>query len=219
MFKARSKSLTPNLKDFEGLHEALWDKIRNDEVLGQYAERCKKAILLTTEEMIALWTATPDEPWATIIHADFWVNNIMFRRGDDGKVNDVKFVDFQNYLYFNPIREMVFYIYSSTDKNVQENHIPDLTDLYYETFLRTLTKMGCDTTPFNRKSFDEHIPQSASLEFLHLCFMIKVLTLNAKEIEMDYDKIKDMMVGYQGNQLYLDRLRKLVLRFLEQNWI
>jgi len=218
VLKERSKSLEIKTEEFEHFQENMLKKIAEDPQLAIYVDRCKVAILDTFER--GLWTLTPDEPWSTIIHSDFWVNNIMFHRDENGRVDDIKFVDFQNYLFLNPLREMVFFLFSSTD--VSEDCFEKLIDLYHETFLTVLDRMGCDTEPFTREKFDEKLFADARFEIMHLFFMLKILTLDVQETEVkdNFNKdLKDFMMTYEGNQTYIQRLRKIVLYFIKRDWI
>lgn len=216
--KKRAKCLEYNLDEFANIHKQLLSKMEEDPELAPHIDRCE-VVMEKSVETKEMFTAVPDEPWSTIIHSDFWVNNIMFHRDEEGRVDDIKFVDFQNYLFLNPIREMVFYLFSSTAEEVTEGHINKLIDLYHETLISVLERMGCDTRPYSKEDFDAKLLRDAKYEFMHVCFILKVITMNAQETKFNYDKMKDILVTYQGNHLLLQRLRKVVLYFIKHNWI
>lgn len=197
--------------DFERVQKDMLTKIAEDPQIAAHIDGCRSALFDTKES--GLWTAVPDEPWSTIIHADFWVNNIMFHRDENGHLDDMKFVDFQNYLFFSPLREMIFFVLCSND-SVRDEDMEELIDTYYNTFLLVLKRMGCDTEPFTKDKFDAKLTEDAKLEFLHICFMLKVVTLDVKETEFNYDKME-----YQGNELFIQRLRRVVLYLAKRNWI
>lgn len=217
VLKERSKCLEMKWKndEFERFQDDMLKRIAGDPPLAAYVDRCESAIRESFGR--GMWDLPPDEPWSTIIHADFWVNNIMFHRNENGQVDDIKFVDFQNYLFFNPLREMVFFLLSSTD--VSEDDFEELIDLYHETFLGVLNRMGCDTEQFTREKFDAKLLTDTRLEAMHIFFMLKILTLDVKETELKYDNMKDFMMTYQGNQSFIQRLRKVVLYLVKRNWI
>lgn len=218
VFKYRSKCIDfENNNDMQASNEILLKKMKEDPEMNVYYEKAVE--LFNPEVMLKAWKDPPNEPWSTIIHSDFWVNNILFHRGEDGKVDDVKFVDFQNYLFFSPLRELVFYLFSSVDDNVHENHIEELIDLYHKTFIDVLTRMRCDTTNFTREKFDAQLPKDGKIEFIHLTFMLKVLTLDTKETNMNYNGIQNFITHYEGNKLFEERLRRLVAYFGKHNWL
>ncbi|CAL7944486.1 unnamed protein product [Xylocopa violacea] len=192
--------------------------IKEDPEMSPYYDRCNK--ILTGLTMDELWTDVLREPWTSIIHSDFWVNNVMFHRSEKGKVDSVKFIDFQMYMYASPMRDLLFFLYSSVNDDVTEEQIEDLMDLYYEILLNTLTKMGCNTEQFSKEDYKAKMAEDAVREFVHLCFMIKVLMLDTKEInDFNVDKMETVICDHAGNKKFVDRLRKLVLTFVKRNWI
>ncbi|XP_011699954.1 PREDICTED: uncharacterized protein LOC105457151 [Wasmannia auropunctata] len=213
--KIRSKCLELKMDEFERFQEDMLNRIAGDSQLAVHLDRCKTAVSISSD--LGIWTKAPEEPWSTIIHSDFWVNNIMFHRDENGRVDDIKFVDFQNYLFLSPLREMIFFLFSSTD--VSEDEIEKLIDLYHETLLAVLDRMGCDTEPFTREKFDAKMFTDAKLESMHLFFMLKILTLDTQETELKLDNMKNFMISYQGNQSFIQRLRKVVFYFVKRDWI
>jgi hypothetical protein len=112
---------------------------------------------------------------------------------------------------------MIFFLFSSTD--VSEDCLEELINLYHETFLAVLDRMGCDTEQFTREKFDAKISDDARLETMHIFFMLKILTLNVQETDFKYDNMKDFMITYQGNKVFIERLRKVLLYFVKHDWI
>ncbi|XP_050454122.1 uncharacterized protein LOC126852884 [Cataglyphis hispanica] len=215
VLKEHSKCIKLETEDFAHMQSDILKRIAEDPEIAVHVDRCNAA--MTNSFKYGLWDALPDEPWSTIIHSDFWVNNIMFHRDENGRVDNVKFVDFQNYLFFNPLREMVFYLFSST--NVSDDRIEQLMDLYHETFVAVLTQMGCDTESFTREKFDAKLASDAKFEFMHLIFMLKILTLNVQEDEFSTKDMRNFMRTYQGNEAFVQRQRKIISYFVQRDWI
>lgn len=215
VLKERSKCIQVTTEDFKHTQDGILKRIADDPEVGVHIDRCSATMKETIK--YGLWNALPDEPWSTIVHADFWVNNIMFHRDEDDRVDDVKFVDFQNYLFFNPLREMVFFLFSSTENS--NDYIDELIDLYHETFIAVLARMDCDTELFTREKFDAHLMTSAKYEFVHLIFMLKILTLNVQEDAFKQNDMKNFFISYQGNQIFVQRQRKLISHFVQRDWI
>lgn len=215
VLKERSKCIELQTEEFEQMQGDMLKRIAEDPEIAVHVDRCNVA--MTDSMKHGMWNILPDEPWSTIIHADFWVNNIMFHRDENGRVDDVKFVDFQNYLFFSPLRELVFYLFSSTEAS--NDRIEELMDLYHETFVAVLARMGCDTEPFTREKFDAKLTTDAKFEFMHLIFMLKILTLNVQEDEFKQNDMKNFMISYQGNQAFVQRQREVILYFVQHDWI
>ncbi|XP_029166694.1 uncharacterized protein LOC114937416 [Nylanderia fulva] len=215
VLKERSKCIKLQNEEFEHMQGDMQKRIAADPELVVHVDRCNAAMTESFKD--GMWDLVPDEPWSTICHTDFWVNNIMFHRDEAGRVDDVKFVDFQNYLFFNPLREMVFYLFSSTE--VRDDYIQELMDLYHETFVAVLSRMGCDTESFTREKFDENLNSQAKYEFMHLLFMLKILTLNVQEDEFKMQDMQNFLKSYQGNQVFVQQQRKVISYFIKRNWI
>ncbi|KZC15041.1 PREDICTED: uncharacterized protein LOC107193127 [Dufourea novaeangliae] len=216
VFKMHAK-LSPMVGDDTLVLEAMLQTIKSDPELSVYYSRCEK--VLKEMRISVIWSDVPREPWMTIIHSDFWVNNILFHRNDEGKVDDVKFVDFQLYVYSSAIRDLLFYLFSSIHSDITEEQLEGLMDVYYNTLIEKLNQLGCDTKCFNKEAFREKMAEDAPREFVHLCFMLKVLTLDVKQTNFDYVRIQKFMEQYEGNQLLSKLLRKVVMYFCKHNWL
>ncbi|XP_017879753.1 uncharacterized protein LOC108624753 [Ceratina calcarata] len=217
IFKMYAKALQAE-GTAEDMFKVVLNTIQQDPEMSPHYERCDKILSGFTLEK--LWAEEVREPWSTIIHSDFWVNNIMFHRSEKGKIDDVKFVDFQIYLCASPLRDLLFFVYSSVEPDVVDDQAENLFDLYYETMINVLTKMKCNTNVFSKEDFRAKLAEDAKNEFVHVSFMIKVLTLDVKDIsDFNVDKLQSVMLEHCGNQLFVERLRKLVLNFVKHDWI
>lgn len=67
-------------KEFGGMAEHAVNDICQDPRMAPYEDRIRKNAILE-KDYSQSFLIEPVEPWATIIHGDFWVNNIMFRHG------------------------------------------------------------------------------------------------------------------------------------------
>ena len=214
VLKLHSKCLNFNPQNFQDLKNTMLNDFRTDTVISKYYSRIEPLLQMGTD----IWTKTPEEPWSTIIHSDFWVNNMMFHKDSNGKVDDIKFVDFQNYLFQCPVNELIFFIGASVNIDQIPENLESLLDLYYESFISVLQRMDCDVTLFSKEKFDETVKNAAKKEFSHCSFMLKILTIDIEKDGVDPNKLNSMEFP-TGNQLFYDRLRKLVILFVEKDWI
>ncbi|XP_046748110.1 uncharacterized protein LOC124412352 [Diprion similis] len=188
--------------------------LKKSALLLPHLDRIEKALSTFDTEA---WTKEPDEPWGTIAHTDLWVNNIMFRDDADGNPEDVKFVDFQNYLYVNPMLDLVFFIVSSCERNVQDMHMDDLVDLYYEKFISHLVRLECDVTLFSRESFDEQFEAAAKVEYLHCMFMTRVVNADTqKDLNMSSP---EQLFSNEIAEECGKRMIEITMQFVEKNWL
>ncbi|KAG5870714.1 hypothetical protein JTB14_020726 [Gonioctena quinquepunctata] len=117
------------------------------------------------------------EPFSTLVHRDLWVNNIMIRF-ENGKVVDVKLVDFQGYSYESPAIDLFFFLVTSVEKETLKNHFDDLLKCYHGAFIETLNLLKCDASPFSYDLFMEEIAygvlKAIGHSILMLAFIIQV---------------------------------------------
>lgn len=107
------------------------------------------------------------EPFATIGHSDFWVNNMLINK-EEGETG-VKFVDFQIVDYGSPARDLIFFIYISVQNEVASKHFGELLQLYYDTFIQTLELFKCNTQPFSYTAFANELQLEVKVSQLYHC--------------------------------------------------
>lgn len=117
------------------------------------------------------WMDRPSgEPFGSIMHLDMWSNNTM-QVFQNGKLLKNVLLDFQSFLYCCPVNDMIFFIWSSIQKNVVLNHYEELIRHYHKYLYDTLKGLGCDTSSFEYAKFLDRIEDDAPYEFTHLLFM------------------------------------------------
>lgn len=218
VLKVRSKCLElTNPDEWVEAMNVMYKTIEEDSIVGVHYEKCMTA--MKTGSGSECWVAVPEEPWSTIIHADFWVNNIMFHRDrSNGRPDDVKFVDFQNYLFLSPVRELTFFLGSGVNHEVGTNHVEELIDLYHETLVERLEIMDCDTRPYARDKFDERVLKDAYIEFSHSAFMLKIITKKVDVDDPESRNVKSAMVT-KGSEMFYVRIRDLVNGYVKRGWL
>lgn len=159
----------------------------------------------------------PEEPWATITHGDFWVNNMLFHKDDADNVDDVKFVDFQTYLYASPLMDLPYFFSGSLNRSAQIRYLDELIDLYYDTFIKTLRRTGCDISPFTRDSFDRELKKQALVQ-LPLC------ALTAKFFVCDFDNYGDEstvvnnVFNAEASDAFIYKLHGIIEMYEKMRW-
>uniref|UniRef100_A0A6V7K3I9 CHK kinase-like domain-containing protein n=1 Tax=Bracon brevicornis TaxID=1563983 RepID=A0A6V7K3I9_9HYME len=195
--------------------EARMNDIMEDLEIKEYLEACANLLQKGT---IDTWLAPPPEPWSTIIHADFWANNMLYHCETNNEPDDIKFIDFQNYVFLSPIRELTFFLTTGLDPKAIE-HIDELIDFYYNNIIERLKILKCNTTPYTRESFDERLREDAKIEFSHGLTIIKVITLDVNPDNPDSRNVKSLMESAESNDNYRLKLRNFVKAYAKQGWL
>ncbi|XP_066249294.1 uncharacterized protein [Euwallacea similis] len=74
-------------------------------------------------------------------HGDLWVNNMMFAYHPNGKIKDMRFIDFQMNIFTSPAVDLHYFIATSTKIQVKLDHIEIILDHYYAQLIANLAKM------------------------------------------------------------------------------
>lgn len=186
--------------------------IRKDPEMSEYYDRLNLAM---SQDSDKLYFDPPTEPWSTIIHSDFWINNFLFRK-ENGKVVDIKFVDFQNYLFMSPLRELTFFLFLNLRLDVMEHHFDALINFYYDSFVSVLKKMKCDVLPYSRDEFNERLKIDAFKEFPHIPLMLSITNLEAKTEAVS---VQNVIVSKSMCPLAVEKFRMCVRKYVEKGWL
>jgi hypothetical protein len=172
----------------------------------------------------------PKEPFATFVHNDFWVNNMMFlyETQDDNEIQSsktgtpisMKFVDFQVTLYSSPIQDLIFFIYSSATIGVMKHHFDDLVSLYHHEFIDCLSGLACNTDPFSINSFQDELNTYAPREFFHILFMTKIISADQSKVpELSNCNDNELFENNYGGEIYEEKVRFIVQDFVQRGWL
>ncbi|KAF2878837.1 hypothetical protein ILUMI_27326 [Ignelater luminosus] len=180
--------------------------------------KVKKSLLESWENMKN--PPEPREPFATITHNDFWVNNAMIKL-EGNKPIKCKIVDFQLIEYGSPADDLIFFLFSSVRKEVLDLHYDNLIKLYYEVFIKTLKDLKCDISPFTYASFEKEINTSAKMfQFLHIMIMLRpIFTPKKAATEVDNLSEQELLKDETISDEYRQKVPEMILHFAKRGWI
>lgn len=225
------EKVAPNLKKFRAF-ESLSEEVKigmRDALLwiakqDPRTARFEQNLLERWEIASDYWANTnkkPREPFATICHNDFWVNNVMLKFENGVVPVGTKIIDFQLIDYESPAKDVVFFLFSSVQKAVLDDNYDNLIDLYYNTFIDTLKQLGCDTGPFTYELFQEELTRAATTsELFHVLIMLKpIYTIKGQAKELSELSESDMAKCDNLSELYQPRLIEVILDFHKHKWL
>ncbi len=70
----------------------------------------------------------------TVLHGDFWPNNMMFRDGEAGEPDAVKILDFQMMKNGHPSFDLGYFLYIATDRAFRKAHLEQCLGWYFDVF-------------------------------------------------------------------------------------
>lgn len=203
------KIITCNLDDVRRIDECI-----------PYLNKIENALRVDMKEKKDPALCPPKEPFATFIHNDFWVNNMMFKYDSHFVPISMKFVDFQTTLYSSPVRDLIFFLYTSADDNVIENHFNDMIGLYHHEFTECLGDLDCNISPFSFEHFQEELNAYAPKEFAHILCMVKFITADKSKVpELSNCDLDVIVQDNYGGELYEKRVKLLIKDFVKKDWL
>ncbi|KAJ8945004.1 hypothetical protein NQ318_010206 [Aromia moschata] len=145
--------------------------------------------------------STPREPFATIIHGDFWTSNIMVKLEGD-KPEKMKIVDFQKFTYDSPAADLVYFLFTSLETPVLEDNFDELTDYYYKNLISALENFECDVATFS------------------LGELLKEINIEAKNVQFPRIMMKlNTIFDSNHTEERKERGWFIVQEFAKRNWI
>lgn len=180
-----------------------------------YLDKIKKTL-----EYASHVTVTPKEPWTTLVHNDFWVNNMMFKYDESNKLTNMKIVDFQLTIYDYGVHDLIFFLISSSQKDVLDKHLDDMIDLYYDSFIKCLESLNVNTNMFPKNEFLEQLNQCAPIKFTQCIMMVQVIQAARGSVTETTDTAdKDVFKGGINDENYKQKLLHVLSVFDRKEWL
>lgn len=81
------------------------------------------------------------EPYSVICHGDCWSNNTMFKYDDKNTLQDICIIDWQILRYGSPVLDLMYYIFSSTTRELRGRNYNVYLKTYYESLSSALSRL------------------------------------------------------------------------------
>lgn len=159
-----------------------------------------------------------EEPWPTLVHQDFWVNNMMFQyEHNTSDIIDIKILDFQLCLYDFGAKDLIFFLISSVQKEILDNSLDRFMKYYHDRFLEYLKALDVDVTCFSWERFLQTVDHCGPIKFRQCIMMTQV-------IQATYGKEKDIgskdgFLGRDAGDAYREKLLYVVRTFDRKGWL
>ncbi|XP_037051982.1 uncharacterized protein LOC119085637 isoform X2 [Bradysia coprophila] len=129
----------------------------------------------TMEELKATASGEAAEPFSIVNHGDCWNNNMMYVYGSESDIPvNISLLDFQISRYSSPALDLVYFLFSSTDKTLRDSYYTEVIQLYHKALSTNLTKLGSDA----EKLFSFNDLQDQLKKFGRYALIIAPMLLN-----------------------------------------
>jgi len=177
------------------------------------------------DTMYRLFTA-PKQKYDTICHGDPWINNLLFLHDNDGKIINLKIIDYQIIRHTSLATDILYFIYSSVQSSLIERSFESLVKIYHNEFLNEL----------RRSHVDKKILAELGIEWLHKelrtyafygvligCFLINPILAEEEDVvqfeTMEFGPMNPMYqagINQLTNQTRLDRVKCITFHYYKR---
>ncbi|XP_061390617.1 uncharacterized protein LOC133325934 [Musca vetustissima] len=152
-----------------------------------------------------------DDLYTTIVHCDLWINNLMLKYDENGFPEKVKFVDFQIAQYESLAHDIIFFLFSSVEVPVLEQHMDEFLIMYYNAFIECLKSLNVETDKYSLLGFMKEIHRGAPIEICHATFMTKIILADNSTLPDDY---KDMNMEVIGKNVGGKKIKEKITQII-----
>jgi len=150
-------------------------------------------------------TASDDCKFRTLIHGDFWYNNVMVKLDNEQNLIDFNFIDFQIVMLNSVAVDVQYFLAASANMDDKSKFMDMWLSLYHGTLQRSLVEFGYKKTLYPLADFMEDI-RAANYHALMLGLMHCNLHIIGSGVENPFEN-PDIMKGKsmeEMSKLFMD---------------
>ncbi|PSN31208.1 hypothetical protein C0J52_25882 [Blattella germanica] len=180
-----------------------------------YAEKVMK-FRHTASDIMAKAVERKEGSLNVLNHGDFWTNNLMFLYNkDNGKVEDVRFVDFQMGRFSSPALDLQYFMCHCPSNDVRLNHRDTLLEEYHAEFVDTLKILKLDPNMLSLQQLKDEFAEKDIFGLMTAMFVL-MITAAQRTGSPNFKKSKKAPVaGAYAGEVYREIMQQL-LPFYEE---
>ncbi|XP_066158785.1 uncharacterized protein [Euwallacea fornicatus] len=205
------------------LFEPAFKIMENDPESAKAVPKIRALVQYLKSEASADQTSQCREPWATVLHTDFWVNNIMLKE-ENNVPSKVIILDLQTCGFGSSVQDLLFLLGTSVQTNVAKELFDCFIDFYYKELIANLKNLKVSTKQFSYESFQKELKLEALPQLFHIMFFIPIVLAhkdNVKDVtDEDFDPRNDLFRIFQNiTQEQKEKYVYIAKIFLNHNWL
>lgn len=162
----------------------------------------------------------PKQKYFTICHGDPWNNNLLFLHDKNGRILDLKMVDYQISRHISVSTDILYFIYSSVQSSLIEKSFESLIKIYHNEFIEELRLCHVNEkilTEVDMKWLESELRAFSFYGAVVGCFLVNPMLAEEEEalqLEADFGPENSMFsTDSTVNPKKLDRVKRILLHY------
>ena len=179
----------------------------------ELADRMEKFIPNTALVIDNCTASKAHYKFQTLNHNDLHINNVMYKKFEDGKATDVTLLDLQLMKYSRPTVDLAYFFGSSTYPSFRQMHLEELLKIYHQTLTQELTTFGYSVS-YSLEDLKDDFEDTWGFGFALACLHIQIVTMDFDSPDgYDPEKITDE----QAEKEMMEKMASLQIQRAAQN--
>ncbi|XP_063538263.1 uncharacterized protein LOC134747598 [Cydia strobilella] len=216
-FKEASDTLTLDMSKMEALVPIVKPKAMANALAAAEGENREKLEKFLKQEpclLLKFMDTYRSKNRNILVHGDFKPNNLMHRRRN-GKL-EIVLMDFQMVLDGDPLRDLLYFIFTATDEAFRRSHYRAMLNLYHERLSEALQRFQIDVeTVYPKSTYRAQLEEYSMVGLTIAVIVLPMVLVEEEDIpKFDDDYNTDDFV-VQGSKLYKERLNGVINNYVE----
>lgn len=151
-----------------------------------------------------------DDKFNVLNHGSICTRDIWFAYNDLGEVTGVKFTNFQNCHWGNPITDIIFLVVTSTPFEIFEKNLDTLLKIYTKTLNETLEKLNCEP-----KLSVEELQASINSNYEYFVYFLVAMAVGCRKAS-DTGSDKVPLVEFMDEESYIQLAKQWMSYFIRK---
>lgn len=173
----------PTIKSQISKHmsDAFWEKLYENNGCLPYINKLKSGINKVSD------IVEVKEPFGAMIHNDLWTKNVFVKFSEKNPI-DICLIDFKEIAYNSPVVDVLFFLLTSLEYSILENHFFELIRYYYSSLIQNINlyqkdEAQIDIQHFEVQKFYEEVKRTGMAVLIKTVFFMLDTVFGGKTLD------------------------------------